>query len=121
MENSLEKFMESFLKIRELNVDMTLSGHGETGGNPFRRVDEILIHHAERLQEMLDVMDSEMNAYEIASRIKWNLRDWKWNIFPKTQKYFALGETIAHLKYLQGKGLVKSIEKDGKIYYKKIH
>ncbi len=119
LENSLEVYMESLKKIRSLPVEKTFPGHGEMGVNPGERIDEILEHHERRLHEILDAMDGEMTAYEVAASIKWNVMNGEWNIFPRTQKYFALGETIAHLIYLEKRGFVKKYEKERKIYYKK--
>ncbi|MGC8598602.1 MAG: MBL fold metallo-hydrolase, partial [Thermoplasmata archaeon] len=118
LENSLESYMNSLNRIKSLDIERTLPGHGMPGGDPSKRIDEIIYHHHERLEEILNVLDGEMDAYSVASLIKWNVMNGEWNIFPKTQKYFALGETIAHLHYLEEKGKVKRIERNGKFFYK---
>ncbi|MEM3220132.1 MAG: MBL fold metallo-hydrolase [Thermoplasmata archaeon] len=119
MEDSLKNYMDSLKKIRDLKIEKTFPGHGEMGGNPKVRIEEILKHHEKRLEEIVNVMDGELTPYEIASSIRWNLLNGEWNIFPKTQKYFALGETIAHLVYLERKNIVRKFERNGIIYYKK--
>lgn len=40
------------------------------------------------------------NAYEIAGRIKWSARGMQWENFSPHQKWFAMGETLAHLVHL---------------------
>jgi hypothetical protein len=39
--------------------------------------------------------------------MKWDLSYEHWNQFPITQKWFATGEVIAHLKYLEHLGQVQ--------------
>ena len=39
-------------------------------------------------------------AYEIAGSITWKIRAKNWDDFPIGQKWFAVGETVAHLDYL---------------------
>ena len=43
----------------------------------------------------------EMNAFQVASRMTWDFDCESWEKFPVVQKWFATGEAIAHLKYLE--------------------
>ena len=54
-----------------------------------------------------------MHAYDIAGYMKWSMRGRNWDEFPMTQKWFAVGETIAHLDYLLAEGKIQRREKDG--------
>jgi len=36
----------------------------------------------------------------------WDI-DWKLGAIPHRQKWFAVGEAIAHLRYLEGEGQIK--------------
>jgi hypothetical protein len=47
------------------------------------------------------------NACEIAALMEWDLSYKTWDEFPVQQKWFAIGEVIAHLRYLEQKSLVK--------------
>jgi len=48
-----------------------------------------------------------MNAYHIASKMTWDIDCENWEQFPAAQKWFAVGEAIAHLQYLENEGKIK--------------
>ena len=57
------------------------------------------------------------NAFQIGSKMRWDVMDDSWECFPLLQKMFAFGETIAHLKYLEGKGTIrKEMQKEKTVY-----
>ena len=60
------------------------------------------------LQQALQAVQNEpgLTAYEIAGRMHWRIRSRNWAEFPLVQKYFAVGETLAHLDYLEIRGQV---------------
>ena len=61
-----------------------------------------------------------MTAYEIAARLTWDIRARDWAHFPLTQKWFAVGETIAHLELLMARGeIVREIRPDGLAGYRR--
>jgi len=118
LENPLKSYIESMDKIYDLDIEMVLPGHGELGFDHKKRINEIKDHHKIRLDEIFSaIKDGKRTAYEIAGSISWNLKSGGWKTFPKTQKYFAVGETIAHLIYLEHQGLIRSILTDHTIYY----
>lgn len=118
MENPLKDFIESLNKIYNFDIKMVLPGHGETGYDHKKRIDEIKDHHKKRVEEIvLAIKKGKKTAYEIAESISWNSRYGGWELFPKTQKYFAVGETISHLIYLEHEGIIKSKITDETIYY----
>jgi hypothetical protein len=43
----------------------------------------------------------------------WDLDCDSWESFPRAQKWFATGEAIAHLRYLERKGLIFRKDEDG--------
>jgi hypothetical protein len=47
----------------------------------------------------------------------WSIRAKSWEDFPVMQRWFATGEAIAHLRYLQGKGQVAQVEEDDRIIF----
>jgi hypothetical protein len=57
------------------------------------------------------------NAYETASRMSWDIAAPSWEDFPLMQRWFATGEAIAHLRYLEGKELIQRQPVDGQILY----
>ena len=66
------------------------------------RIEQLLHHHDIRLQNTLDIISINLglNAYEIAKNLQWSMRGKNWSEFPVQQKWFAVGETLAHLDYL---------------------
>ena len=47
----------------------------------------------------------------------WSIRCRSWEDFPLTQKFFAVGEALAHLDYLEARGRVERREMAGKWTY----
>lgn len=105
--NSLADYMASLDKVYNLPVDLVLPGHRNFQGNLKDRIDELKIHHRERADEVMEVLgDRMMNAYEIAGGMTWDIDCETWEDFPIAQKWFATGEAIAHLRYLESEGRI---------------
>jgi glyoxylase-like metal-dependent hydrolase (beta-lactamase superfamily II) len=100
--DALGSYMQSLERIRKLPARRALVGHRENDGNFRKRIAEILVHHEDRLREVLGIIDGEpgLTAYEIAARMTWSIRANTWDDFPLAQKWFAVGEAMAHLKHL---------------------
>ncbi len=112
--NPLQSYLESLDKIAGLRVDLVLPGHRKVFGNLHRRIEELINHHRKRGEEILTVLNEEdADAFQLASRISWDL-PLAWHEFPTLQKWFATGETLAHLKYLENRKLVVRYETAGK-------
>ena len=47
------------------------------------------------------------NAFQVASQMSWDIICDSWDLFPVSQKWFAAGEAISHLKYLEEKGITR--------------
>jgi len=86
-----------------------LPGHRRIFRNLKERIRELRDHHRARADETIAALQSGASTgYEVASLLTWNVVDSEgWESFPTLQKFFAMGEAIAHLKYLEGKGLVR--------------
>lgn len=118
VDNSLDDYLRSLEKVYELDVDATLPGHRRVYRNHRVRIEELKEHHNRRLGEVLDALrKGARTAWEVAPHISWDIRFREWNKLPVTQKWFAVGETVAHLIYLEKKGLVTREEMDGKFLF----
>ena len=53
----------------------------------------------------------------LAGRMRWSIRCRSWEDFPLTQKFFAVGEAMAHLDYLEVRGRVCRRKIRGKRVY----
>ncbi|MPM48547.1 Hydroxyacylglutathione hydrolase [bioreactor metagenome] len=115
VEDSLGDYLSSLRALRDWDVSLALPSHRQTG-NFSARIDELLHHHEERLAEALEVIRSKpgLTAYEVAGHMTWKIRADSWESFPGHQKWFAVGECLAHLDYLEARGLVR-YEADGPI------
>lgn len=116
-QNPLKSYLESLEKVFALEVDFVLPGHRRLFSDHRRRIRELKNHHKKRLTEVKDILGSSpMSAYETASQMTWEIRAENWDEFPITQQWFATGEAISHLRYLEEKRVIKR-----KTYGKIIH
>jgi glyoxylase-like metal-dependent hydrolase (beta-lactamase superfamily II) len=105
--NALGDYLTSLDKVYNLPVDIVLPGHRNFFKDLKGRVDELKEHHRERAAEVLEVLGSDTKtAYEIAGGMTWDIDCESWEEFPITQKWFASGEAIAHLRYLENEGRI---------------
>lgn len=104
--DSLGDYLESLRRVRDLPVELLLPAHRAETGVLTERVDELTAHHARRVENALETLRREpgLTAYEIAGRMAWSIRCRDWADFPLTQKFFAVGEALAHLDYLTVRG-----------------
>ena len=55
----------------------------------------------------MNILDgSTLCAYDIASLMTWDIRAADWDAFPVAQQWFATGEALAHLRYLEEAGRI---------------
>lgn len=106
--NALQDYLDSLDRVYDLSVGLVLPGHRTFFTDLKGRIDELKKHHEERASEVLEVMNGRtMNAYEIAAEMTWDIDCDRWEDFPVAQKWFATGEAIAHLRYLESEGRVR--------------
>uniref|UniRef100_A0A7C3MF46 MBL fold metallo-hydrolase n=1 Tax=Archaeoglobus fulgidus TaxID=2234 RepID=A0A7C3MF46_ARCFL len=118
LEDALGEYLQSLEKIQRLEVEKTLPGHRNFHGDHRKRIEELKEHHRRRLEEALNaVRNGFRTAWEIAQKITWDLNYENWNELPTMQKWFAVGETIAHLDHLEKRKLVKKEDSDKIRYY----
>ncbi|MEE9279693.1 MAG: MBL fold metallo-hydrolase [Myxococcota bacterium] len=118
-QDPLAQYVESLEQVTKLEVELCLPGHRSLIRDFPGRVAELIEHHRLRANEVLDVLEGggQKDAYQTASEMSWRIRARSWADFPVMQKWFAVGEAIAHLRYLEGHGLVDREERDGQIFY----
>jgi len=101
--NALKNYLESLDKVYHLPVDIVLPGHRQCFADLKARIDEFL-----RAEEVMQVLGcEEKSAYAIAAQMSWDIECERWEDFPVAQKWFATGEAIAHLRYLESEGKVR--------------
>lgn len=104
--NALEEFLESLGKMYSYDVDLVLPAHGTPYTELRDRVMFLIAHHGERLQELYDLVAAgHDDIVSISSHAKWRYENW--NEWPLDQKFFSMGETMAHLVHLVCEGKIK--------------
>ncbi len=111
--NPLKEYLASLDKVYNLDVKLVLPGHRKIFSNLQKRIDELKLHHEQRLNEILNLLDKNIpkNPYDIASLMQWDIKYKNWEDFPIAQKWFAHSEALAHLLYLVGINKTKIINK----------
>jgi glyoxylase-like metal-dependent hydrolase (beta-lactamase superfamily II) len=108
VQNPLKQYLSSLDKVAGLRVDLVLPGHRRLIKRHKGRIEELKQHHAHRLDEVVTILEkAPMNAFQIASHMTWDLKAESWERFPVAQKWFATGEAISHLRYLEEEGKVR--------------
>ncbi len=116
--NPLREYLASLEKVYQLDIELVLPGHRGIIRDCRQRIRELRDHHEKRLQELVSILrKGSQNAFEVASRMSWDVIYEAWDLFPVSQKWFATGEAIAHLKYLEEKGEVQKKMRDQRIVY----
>lgn len=119
-DNFLDDYLKSLDKVYELDVKLVLPGHRSIFRNLRERIKELKHHHQMRIDEILSILEKEKgerDAYQIASQMSWDLTYDSWEQFPSPQKWFATGEAASHLKYLEGKGMIRRKTKGNSICF----
>ncbi len=118
MENSLKEYLVSLDKVYTLDVNLVLPGHRNLWDNHRRRVIALREHHQARANEILSALESgSKTAFQMAPYVTWDVKYRSWGLFPASQKWFAVGETIAHLKYLEELGMIERKVKENRITF----
>lgn len=120
MPDALGSYLDSLRLIRDLPVKLLLPAHRDETGVLADRVDELTAHHLRRIEDAWQTVRDEpgLTGYDIAGRMRWRIRSRSWEDFPLQQKYFAVGEALAHLDYLELRGRVeRRLEHDKYRYY----
>ena len=101
--NPLKDYLESLAKIRGLAVEKVLPGHRRLFTHFRERIDELTSHHHHRIEEVMSILKkkSPQSAYTVASEMTWDISADSWEDFPVAQKWFATGEALSHLRYLE--------------------
>ena len=72
------------------------------------RIDELKQHHELRIAQIMSILNQkpDLSAFEVASKMTWDIEADSWDDFPVAQKWFATGEAISHLRYLENNKLI---------------
>ena len=118
----LGTYIETLARLRALDIDLVLATHRQIITKHVERIDELIEHHNERLQEILDAMalGGVYTVRDISARITWRIRANNWDEFPKSQKWFAAGETMSHFDHLVKTACVEMTQTGDLLTFKKL-
>jgi glyoxylase-like metal-dependent hydrolase (beta-lactamase superfamily II) len=110
--DSLGVYLEMLEKARALKLKRVYTAHRNIIEDPDRRIDELIEHHHQRLEEVMAIVaGGHQTVRNIAARMHWDLRAKGWEDFPNAQKWFAASEAMSHLQYLYLRGtLTRSVQ-----------
>jgi glyoxylase-like metal-dependent hydrolase (beta-lactamase superfamily II) len=91
----LQHFLASLHEVRDLDVRIALPGHKSLIHDWRGRIDELLHHHDDRLNRVLDAAQHSATVYEVAASI------FDFSRLTHHEMRFALVESLAHLEYLR--------------------
>jgi glyoxylase-like metal-dependent hydrolase (beta-lactamase superfamily II) len=118
--SSLRKYLNNLDKVAEMDVVVIYPGHREIVRDPGGRITELKQHHCDRLEEVRSIIGTDsLMGVDVASRMRWTIKEKGWKNIPLTQKYFALGEAMAHINYLKEEGELVFEEIDGVNFYRR--
>ncbi|WP_238006502.1 MBL fold metallo-hydrolase [Dactylosporangium sp. AC04546] len=109
----LGNYLDSLRLVRSLPDQRLLPAHGPVGPSVHTRVDELLHHHAERLDHACTVVQDGATAYEAARRLTWTRRQRSFTDLDLFNQMLAVTETAAHLDVLVVQGRLKATDADG--------
>ena len=117
-ENPLDEYLRSLSKVYDLDVRLVLPGHRAAFQHFKARIRELENHHQRRTNEVLAILRrGPQSAFQVASQMSWDVPCETWDDFPSSQKWFATGEVLAHLKHLQEEGKIQREIKAHKVVF----
>jgi glyoxylase-like metal-dependent hydrolase (beta-lactamase superfamily II) len=107
-DDPLGEFLDSLKRLAGLPAGRTYPGHREPFGRFSERCQDIIRHHRERLERLAALADEPATAWDVC--IRFFGRD-----LSVHQLRFAMGETLAHLAFLEKKGELVRLEETGRV------
>ncbi|TWT04298.1 MBL fold metallo-hydrolase [Planococcus sp. CPCC 101016] len=106
-------YLNSLKNVRKLDIEFVIPSHGNPFFGATQRIDELLAHHDERLEETLQAVTKPLSIFETCE-----------SLFSRPltvhEMRFAVGETLAHLEYLRHKKECTREMENGIWFYEKI-
>jgi glyoxylase-like metal-dependent hydrolase (beta-lactamase superfamily II) len=114
----LSDYLTSLHLMKTVPDARLLPAHGVTTDSVHERVDQLLEHHARRLDLSLQAVDSGAHtAYEVAQRLGWTRINRRFGELDLYNQVLAVVETAAHLDVLVETGRISKTEVDGTVHY----
>jgi glyoxylase-like metal-dependent hydrolase (beta-lactamase superfamily II) len=110
-DDALGNFLRSLAALATVDADEVLPAHEYRFSGLAARVCQLQEHHRSRLREVITVIADVdgCTTAEVAGRLTWSR---PWDQTHGIVRRSAIGETYAHLVYLQRRGLITNIAED---------
>jgi glyoxylase-like metal-dependent hydrolase (beta-lactamase superfamily II) len=110
----LARFLASLSAYEALPADtLVLPSHGLPFRGAAARVAQLRAHHAERLAELEAAIAGQREVLSAAQLLPVLFR----RPLDLQQRYFAMGEAIAHLNHLWHRGVIRRVVDDGHVRF----
>ena len=115
---SLWRYLDSLKKVMDLPVDLVLPAHGQSFRDLRGRCLELMEHHEKRTGNIRALIaGGDETLYDIARHCQWHTDGVAWERLPAGIKFFAYGETLAHLNYMLDQGMISKHTAGGQDRY----
>ncbi|RLC97092.1 MAG: Zn-dependent hydrolase [Chloroflexi bacterium] len=109
----LVDYMAQLRRVAEMDVVLTLPGHGQPITDHRALIRERLDFHTERARHILEILDSEvLTGHEIVGRLFSHL--------DPINHFLAISEVIGHLQWLEVQGQVTCNEQSGVALWQRV-
>lgn len=104
---ALIRYLSSLAALRAEPDRLLLPAHGPVAPSVHERVDELVAHHDQRLEEIATAAEKGLpTAAEIAGALRWTRREHRLEDMETFNRMLAVLETDAHLEVLAAQGRV---------------
>jgi glyoxylase-like metal-dependent hydrolase (beta-lactamase superfamily II) len=117
-ESPLRDYLESLRLVLQLPDARLLPAHGPVTESTHERVEQLLHHHAERLDKTAAaVAAGASTGFEVAAGLGWTRRQRRLAELDLFNQMLAVSETVAHLDVLVERGWLTRTEVAGVVHY----
>jgi glyoxylase-like metal-dependent hydrolase (beta-lactamase superfamily II) len=119
--NPLPTYLDSLELLNDYHPELVVPAHGEVFADLHARLDELLEHHHERMEELHEIVQDEpLSAWDVAWRARWTRRRVTLEDIAPRHRRLALAETLAHLDMLRAQHRLSKVFEPGKMLYRRV-
>ncbi len=117
----LRDYLTSLALVRAMPDARLLPAHGPVTGSVHDRIDELLEHHAQRLELTAQALDRGADTgLEVARATPWTRHLRRFDELDLFNRILAINETVAHLTVLVERGIAREQRIDGVTHYARV-
>jgi glyoxylase-like metal-dependent hydrolase (beta-lactamase superfamily II) len=117
----LRDYLSSLELVRALPDATLLPAHGPTTDSVHSRIDELLLHHANRLEATAKAVENGADTgYQVARALGWTRRERRLDELDLFNRVLAINETMAHLIVLVERGWLAETTIDGVTHFSRV-